>query len=72
MPGAGTCPEKLGLMVRTSSPGSGLCSKGPTVMTMLAKKAHFLWHGFSFMSSHVPQLRDPKITSLTDTVTLLV
>lgn len=59
-------------MVRISSPGSGLCSKDPTVMTMLAKTAHFLWHGFSFMFSHVPLLRDPKIPSLTDTMTLLV
>lgn len=41
----------LRLMVRFSSPGSGLCSKDPTFMTMLAKRAHFLWHGLSFAFS---------------------
>lgn len=47
-----TCPEEVGLMVRIFSPGSSLCSKDPTFMTMLAKRAHHLWHGFSFMLSH--------------------
>lgn len=47
----GACPEGLGLMVSISSPGSGLCSKDPMFMTMLAKRAHLLWHGFSSMCS---------------------
>lgn len=50
----GTCPEELGLMVRIFFTGSGLCSKDPTFMTILAKRAyfpHFLWHGFPFVLS---------------------